>query len=387
MTFGPEEDVHLHAPLNAVIRFGKRTEERPIPVRLSAKLTEVGTLEIWAESRVSEHRWRLQFELRKTAQAERPSRPAAVISEEGMRQAQELLRGTFSPTGTVEPAELPAKLEQALALGRNSWPVGTIRQLADWMLELAEGRGRSPAHEDRWLNLCGFCLRPGFGFPGDDYRIEQARRIYASGMKFPNQVQCEIQWWIFWGRLAGGLNRNQQIDIFQRLSPNLLPKQNKRVRINSSLLREMWRTASSLELLPLQTKNDLGEGLLRRLKQGEGGVSDLWCLGRLGARKLFYGPNNLVVPASAASRWVESMLKTKGAEDALVSIAQVTGDGTRDLPPTAVNAVRARVQNEPELVATLEGARAGDLAAMGRVYGEALPSGLVFAAEAEPATQ
>ena len=127
--------------------------------------------------------------------------------------------------------------------------------------------------------------------------------------------------------------------------------------------------------------------MLRRLKQGEVGASDLWCLGRLGARKLFYGPINLVVPPSTAARWVEALLKVKGAEDALASIAQVTGDVTRDLPPGTVNLVRARVQDEPEWVATLEGERAGDLAAMGRVYGEALPSGLVFASETEPAPQ
>ena len=36
-----------------------------MPVKLGAKLTEVGTLEIWADSKESEHRWRLQFELRK----------------------------------------------------------------------------------------------------------------------------------------------------------------------------------------------------------------------------------------------------------------------------------------------------------------------------------
>jgi len=87
------------------------------------------------------------------------------------------------------------------------------------MLELVDGRKRSAAHELRWLNLCGFCLRPGFGFPGDDFRIEQARRVYASGLLFANQVQNEIEWWIFWGRVAGGLNRNQQTDLFQRLSP------------------------------------------------------------------------------------------------------------------------------------------------------------------------
>ena len=166
-----------------------------------------------------------------------------------------------------------------MALGRNSWPLPTIRQLADWLLEYADGRGRGPALEARWLNLCGFCLRPGFGYPGDDFRIDQARRIYASGLRFPNNVESEIQWWIMWGRVAGGLNRNQQTDIYQRLSPTLMPKQGKKApRVNTSLLREMWRTAASLELLPIQTKTDLGEALIKRLKSGEGGASDLWCI-------------------------------------------------------------------------------------------------------------
>ena len=61
-------DLHLHAPLNAVIRFGK-AGERLVPVKLRAHLTEVGTLEVWADSKISEHHWRLQFELRKTANA------------------------------------------------------------------------------------------------------------------------------------------------------------------------------------------------------------------------------------------------------------------------------------------------------------------------------
>ena len=68
VTFNAEEqrDLHLHAPLHAVLRFGK-AGERLVAIKLGAKLTEVGTLEIWAESKESEHRWRLQFELRKAA--------------------------------------------------------------------------------------------------------------------------------------------------------------------------------------------------------------------------------------------------------------------------------------------------------------------------------
>ena len=143
--------MHLHAPLQAVIRFGKKAEERTIPVKLGVRLTEVGTLEIWADSRISEHRWRLQFELRKSAQTSSgPSRPAAVISETAMTTARELIEATFGPT-MFPPEELPSKLEQTLALGRNSWPLQTIRQLADWLLEFSDGRARGPALEARWL--------------------------------------------------------------------------------------------------------------------------------------------------------------------------------------------------------------------------------------------
>ncbi|MEO8127735.1 MAG: Hsp70 family protein, partial [Bryobacteraceae bacterium] len=374
-----ESNLHTHAPLNAVIRFGKKAEERMIPVKLGARLTEVGTLEIWADSKVSEHRWRLQFELRKAAKTAEPMRPAAVVSEESLTNASQLLQSTFGPSPTVTPEELPGKLEQALALGKNSWPLATIRQLSDRFLELAEGRGRGPSYESRWLNLCGWCLRPGFGFPGDDYRIEQARRVYAAGMKFPNQMQCEVDWWIFCGRLAGGLNRNQQSDIFQRLSPTLLPRGMKKPRVNTSLLREMWRTAASMELLPMQTKTDLGEALVKRIKTGDGGPSDIWCLSRIGARQLFYGPNNQVVSPTTASRWVDALLKLSKTEEALASIAQHTGDATRDLPAPALSAVRARLHNHPELLAVVEGQETRDLRTMGRMFGEELPGGLVFA--------
>jgi hypothetical protein len=355
-----------------------------VPVKLGARLTEVGTLEIWADSRVSEHRWRLQFELRKTSKLDaEPPRPAAVISESAMSTAQELIRGTFAANPKIAPEELPGRLEQTLALGRNSWPLATIRQLGDWLLEASDGRGRGPAYEARWLNLTGFCLRPGFGFPGDDFRIEQARRVYASGLRFASAVEGEVQWWIFWGRVAGGLNRNQQVDIFQRISPVLLPRANKKPpRVNASLLREMWRAAASLELLPIQTKTDLGEALLRRFKNRDGGVSELWCMSRIGARQLFYGPLNQVIPPATASRWVDALLKVPSSEDALAAIAQVTGDASRDLPPATLGLVRRAVEtNKPELLPVFEGEGARELRALGRVFGEELPAGLVFANE------
>jgi molecular chaperone DnaK (HSP70) len=381
-----DPELHAHAPLHAVIRFGKKAEERLIPVKLGARLTEIGTLESWCESKISDNRWRLQFELRKAAAAAPAERrAAAVVSEQALANSVELVQSVFSTTAksAVPPEELPAKLEQTMGLGRNSWPLPAIRQLGDAFLANADGRKKSPAYEIRWLNLAGFCLRPGFGYPGDDFRIEQMRRIYAGGLTYGNQVQAEIDWWIFWGRVAGGLNRNQQTDVYQRLSGSLLPRGNKKPqRLNPSLLREMWRTASSLELLPIGTKTELGEALVKRVKTGDFRESELWCLSRLGARKLFYGPINLVVPPATAARWVEALLKAPNAGDALAAMARRTEDPTRDLPGPTRDAVRARLETLPNadrLLAVFEGEEE-DERTLGRIFGEELPSGLVLAA-------
>jgi len=371
-------EVHHHAPLEAVIRYGK-SGEKLIPVKLGAHLSEVGTLETWCDSKVSDNRWRLQFQLRKAAVKE-SAKPATVVSEEHAQQARKMIADAFSVNAAAPfpPEELPSKLEQALGLGRNSWPASISRQLADVFLEHANGRKKSPAFEARWLNLCGFSLRPGFGFPGDDFRVEQARRVYAAGLQYPNQIQCEIDWWIFAGRIAGGLNRNQQVDIFQRVSAILLPRGKKQQRVNSSLLREMWRTASSLELLPVSTRTDLGDTLV---KARQFGASELWCLGRLGARELFHGPVNQVLPPATASRWIETLLSTTDAGDTLALLARKTGDPTRDVAPATaekVRAVLATAANADQLLALFEGRESRSERAMDRMFGEILPSGLVI---------
>ena len=352
-------------------------------MKLGARLTEIGTLETWCESKIGDNRWRLQFELRKQA-AEQPvdRKAAAVVSEPALKSSLELVSAVFSPTAKspIAPEEVPARLEQTMGLGKNSWPLSAIRQLADAFLAAADGRKKSPAYEIRWLNLCGFCLRPGFGYPGDDFRIEQARRIYAAGLTHGNQVQCEVEWWIFWGRLAGGLNRNQQTDVYQRLSGFLLPRGNKKPpRINAALLREMWRTVSSLELLPVGAKTELAETLLKRVKQGDFKESELWCLSRLAARKLFYGPTNLVIPPAAVARWVEALLNIPSAVDALAAMARRTDDPMRDLPLATREGVKRKLQTLPHaarLAAVLEGEE--DDSALGRIFGEELPSGLVL---------
>jgi hypothetical protein len=200
-------------------------------------------------------------------------------------------------------------------------------------------------------------------------------------------VQCEIDWWIFCGRIAGGLNRNQQADIFQRLSPILLPRQKRKQRMNQSLYREMWRTAATLELLPQQTKIQLGENLLALVKQGEMVDAAAWCLSRLGARKLFRGPINLVLSPSVVSRWVEALLglpNTPALLEAVVQMGRQTGDTARDLPPATLEIIRRACERSPRAADLLHQLAGGDddLASSSRVFGEELPAGLVLAGPA-----
>ena len=376
-----EGRLHEHAPLHALIRFGRPGQQSTVPVKLGARLTEVGTLELWADSKISDNRWRLQFELRKTAQTKEVARPAAVVSEDAMAKAEDLVRQTFRDQ-TIEPEQLPSRLEQTLALGRQSWPLTAIRRLADEFLGHAEGRKKSPGLELRWLNLAGLCLRPGFGYPGDDYRVEHVRRIWLSGLVFENAVQNQSEWWIFWGRVAGGLNRAQQVEVYQRLAPLVAPPKGTTPRVNSSLLREMWRCACSLELLPNPTRTELGETLLARIRAKDYQPSELWCLARLGARELFYGPANQVLPAATAARWVEALAKVPDAGEAIASIARRTGDAARDVPPPVLELARRVLEKHKDaerLIALLEGRVGRDTESLSRIFGEELPSGLVVA--------
>ena len=79
--------------------------------------------------------------------------------------------------------------------------------------------------------------------------------------------------------------------MFQRLSPTLLPRAAKRPRVNPSLLREMWRAAASLELLPIQTKTQLGDELIARIEKNDFVETGLWCLGAPGRAQTVLRPH------------------------------------------------------------------------------------------------
>ena len=178
-------------PIRTVLRFGKKLEARKLPVHVMVHLTEVGTLEVWCRSLTTEHRWRLQFQLRDQGtgadDAERPEQAEVetVISEAALAAAVEALQSVFpanEAAGAGDPLSLTRVLEERLGTGKDAWPVAAIRKLWDTLWQGQAQRGRSPQHEARWLNLSGFLLRPGFGAELDDWRIQQLWKLKTLGV-------------------------------------------------------------------------------------------------------------------------------------------------------------------------------------------------------------
>jgi molecular chaperone DnaK (HSP70) len=394
-----EAGLERHAPLVTALRFGKRSRSVPLAVRLTAAFTETGTLELWCESRTTDHRWRLAFHLRGVERdpldddehgegaGTAGAVGEAVIADEALERASAMIREAFGPGAPGPPDALTADLENTLGHGKHAWPLGAIRRLADVLLELEAGRRKSAAHEVRWLNLTGFCVRPGFGSSLDNWRVSELRKVYAAGLAFPREVQNQVEAIVLWQRVSAGFNAGQQRELAQRISGQLGLGQRKPPRINPQIEREGLRLLASLERLDRAMRTRLGEQLMERIRREPRNTAWLWAIGRVGARTPFYGPLNAVVAASAAEEWMARLLAAKEiTADIAAAVAQIaarTGDPARDLDDHRREAAAARLEAAgfPVQALRLRTVVPPDRADAGRLFGEALPEGLQLGAD------
>ncbi len=390
----PREELMIMPPIRTVLRFGKKLSERSIPVHLLAHLTEVGTLEVSCRSLSTEHRWRLQFQLRdqnapEEAVAAEPS-AEAVIGDERRRDAEVALRAVFPSASDIasgDPVTLTRVLEERLGMGKEAWPLATIRKLWDLLWESQQQRALSAVHEARWLNLCGFLLRPGFGAQVDELRLQHLWRLKSAGPAFPKAAQVRAEWWNLWKRIAGGLNRQQQMQLHTEVAPYLLPNLKSKAKgpkPGAQELREYWQLMGSCERLSAEIKAALGEALLPSVLKGKATEAELWALGRLGARAPIYGPLNCVVARTTAAKWVEALLgitweKPEASVFLLAQLARCVGDRERDLDEALRRRVAARVaalphgQRAARVVSEVVPLEAQERA---RILDESLPVGL-----------
>ena len=102
------------------------------------------------------------------------------------------------------------------------------RALFDALVEVAAERKKTADHEQRWLNLAGFLLRPGTGAPLDAWRARVMWGVFNENLAHPRSEPGKLAWWIAWRRIAGGLAKGQQDQIYDRLAQLLLPSRSRR---------------------------------------------------------------------------------------------------------------------------------------------------------------
>ncbi len=392
------DEITVFPPIRTVLRYGKKGAARKLPARLAVRLTEVGTLDLWCESIDTPHRWELRFDVRQDVapDAATEASSAETLDQAIIEKAQQEIRAAFEKGETSRehsPERLMKGLSAALKMQKERWPTSLIRRLSDTLLEARDGRARSPQHEARWFNLLGFCMRPGFGDPVDEWRMKEIWKIYLQGLCFPKHVPCRSELWIFLRRVAGGLSAGHQWRIYQQLagyfqSPGAkkkkagdsrLPK-----RLNAQEEIEVWMAMANFERLPVETKVELGRRLLEKIRK-KTRPQDLWTLGRLGARVPLYGSLDRVIPKGEASSWTTGLLALElpareAMAHALVQLARYTGDRERDVPEQdrqQVGEWLAGLAQPDRLREVLTHPESGwEEQEQAWVFGEALPSGL-----------
>ncbi len=375
-------------PIQTVVDFGKKNAETRIPVHVEAQYTEMGTLALWCRSVVSNHRWRLQFQLRDAAESEYVPEEAAVDADtaEACRTAAEsAFTATPEKSSAANLDALPKTISRIVGRVKDDWPLGILRTIADALLSIPESRKKTPDFESRWLNLLGYATRPGFGEGFDPHRIKEIWKVYKTGRFHDNHPRVRTEWWIFWRRVAGGLKAGQQRQFSQDLLSLSPSKKGKSSKLSHQERLEIWMAIANMERLIVKDKILWGERLISELNPKKSRSQHFWSLSRIGARELFYGSVDRVVPPDVATEWIETILATdwnaqKGAASALIELARKTGDRTRDVSPEIARRIHEWLSHIPGLTEDAGALfeviprKAGE---QQRVFGESLPAGLI----------
>jgi molecular chaperone DnaK (HSP70) len=393
-----EGEFHALPPLQTTVKGGELSGsgmDGTMPVRLFAKVNALGLLQVECVS--TDHSWPLEFNLRADgngsgglagsgAVREATAQVDANAPADALAEAQKRIGIVFSGrTGhsqKLAPGPVFKRLEAILDLPRSSWNGPLLRGLWRALAERFDDRRLSVDHEEAWIVIAGFLLRPGFGIAGDDLRIDNLWRLHESGPCFPGR-RIHSQEYILWRRVAGGLSPERQSRLLAGEMDRLC---------SGKALDELVRLAGSLELLPIQTKGTLIKAFIdvavNRVHDKRHCAPYLAALGRLLNRApLSAGPETVVSPglvadAYAAFRgfdWTESELLD--LQTLFLRSARVVGDRSLDVPAPLRTLIAGKLEQAG--VPARQTAKVKGFVAIGRLeraslYDESLPAGLIL---------
>ncbi|OGB25201.1 MAG: molecular chaperone DnaK [Burkholderiales bacterium RIFCSPLOWO2_02_FULL_57_36] len=388
-------------PIATVLQSDTVAGKQEIPVQLATSLTEVGTLEMHCVSTTdASRRWLLEFQLHdeglESAAAEESENAQKLPPHftDAVEKIDRIFGTRAQKVEAKEVRQLRAQLEKLIG-GREHWHTPLLRQLFDELWQRARGRRRSADHEKVWLNLIGYCLRPGFGYPLDDWRIQQLWPLFETGIQHRNDSQVAKEWWTMWRRVAGGLDKDAQLRLLDDFAFNVQDDKAELQRRPINLVKgsydDMLRLAASLERIPASYKVEIGDWLLGLLNKTSTTRDPdppdsliLWALARIGTRQPFYASAHDVVPPDIVAGWLDTIMaldwkRVDAAPFTAAHLARLTGDRTRDLPDELRDRLVSRLEAigaAPTWITMLRQTVQLDEASQRNFLGDSLPPGL-----------
>lgn len=388
-------------PAPEALSQGRSTAQ--IEVQLQACMSELGTLEVrCVAADDAAQSWLLPFQLRGAAMKnDADSADAASVADQkslqsddrqlpqAVAQIERIFGNQSQDVEAKEVRQLRQSLEKILG-PREAWDVALLRALFDALLARAKRRRRTPEHERVWLNLAGWCLRPGVGAQLDAWRMEQVWALYDQGLAHGKETANWTEWWVFWRRVAAGLNAEQQLQLLEAVAGQMQKAVQQTTRSGGKSSHgsydDMLRLFAAMEAVPWKYRQEMGQWMLQRLKRPDETVHTWWAIGRLAARQSLAANAHLVMPPDAAQEFLNATLvqdwrKNETAMFAAVQITRMTGDRARDLPDVVRAQVleKMRAAGAPERwVAMVEQVVQMAAEDQKRSLGDSLPPGLVL---------
>lgn len=395
-------------PLQTVLKMDNKKTKRAVPVKLEIELTEIGTLQAnittvesidlpvgnpedmpTAPNAENSHRWLLEFEARSSTDNAKTIGVAADL--ETLGRVRQAVMSVFGGEQMVAPKDATSKLAELIGKKRQDWEPAVLREIWSGLMQYADYRKKSPAHEARWMNLIGWCLRPGFGYPADDWRVSETWRSVHNKLVHRTAENLS-ETLVLWRRISGGFTPGQQKALYQDLWPRVRSTLlgGSGASLNSNVLNEYLRLIGSLEWIDIADKAFVAQQLLDALgrkKNHSMAGPMLWTLARLGSRVPIYANLQMIVSARLIAAWTEQLLEQEkhlpvsnlsAMSLCLTLWCRFTGDRYRDVDANLRSRVvkwmaSKNVSNQQlEIVQ-----RGGDLTTddAATVLGEALPLG------------
>ena len=394
------EDFHPLPPLETVATVAQPASGElasTIPVALNAWVNELGLLQVSCRSLAPDipQSWPLEFNLRPherdfAAPAREPASPAQAepnVAPDALAAAGQRIGAAFTQSsGKGEKLTAPRlfqSLEQILGRSKGDWNAILLRDLWTSLAASQTGRALSVEHEEAWLILAGFLLRPGFGVAMDEGRIDGLWRIRGDGLRFPGK-RTKLQEYILWRRVAGGLSRKRQ--------ETLLAAEKAKIGQQKSVSPELIRMAGSFERIGPELKTELIgrfiETVVELASQQKHCAPYLAALGLLLNRTPFYaGPESITPPAlverayEAFRRFDWNDPEFAEAQVLFLRAARAVDDRRLDLPKSLRNQIADRL--EKCKIAPVKAGRLRNVVPVERaerlsLYGEAVPPGLIL---------